>query len=221
MINVLIVDDHPTIRIGTKAILECEEDMKVSILTDIEEILDAVKAEKYEIFLVDLYMPEVNGIGLTKMILQLNSDAKVLIYSGFDLISHYNILIAAGAVGFISKLATPEQLTNAIRCAMREEAVIPLQLLKQLRRTNVALATEDGLQNLGDITLSNREQDILNCIGRGLTNKKISDELFLSQRAIEYNLTKIFNKLKVSSRAEALQVANKFGLISKQFVYHE
>ena len=139
-------------------------------------------------------------------------------HSGFDLISHYNILIEVGVVGFISKLATLEQLKNAIRCAMRDEAVIPLQLLKQLRRASVTSVTQEGLRKLGNLTLADREQEILNCIARGLTNMEISDELFLSKRTIEYNLTKIFNKLKVSSRVEALQVAKKFGLISKQSV---
>lgn len=218
MINVLIVDDHPAVGEGTRAIIEQETDMKAKFITNIDQVLDVIKEEKYEIYLVDLYMPKVNGIELTKMILQVEPDAIILIYTGFDIVSHYNILIEAGVGGFISKTASPEQLINAIRCALREETVIPLQLLKQLRRVDAGPSTSEGQQNLGDITLSSKEQQILDGISRGLTNKAIAIDLSMSQRTIEHNLTKIFSKLKVSSRTEALMKAREFGLMSRQLM---
>lgn len=218
MINVLIVDDHPAVGEGTRAIIEQEEDMKANIVTEIDKFLDILKENKYEVYLVDLYMPKVNGIELTKMILQDDPDATILIYTGFDLVSHYNLLIEAGVAGFISKTASPEQLITAIRCALREEAVIPLQLLKQLRRIDAGPSSREGQQNLGEITLSSKEQQILDGISRGLTNKAIAIDLSMSQRTIEYNLTKIFSKLRVSSRTEALIKAREFGLLSRQSV---
>jgi two-component system competent response regulator ComA len=214
MINVLIVDDHPAVGEGTRKIIEEEEDMKVNFITDIDKVLDILKENKYEIYLIDLYMPKVNGIELTKMILQTNPDATILIYTGFDLVSHYNLLIEAGVAGFISKTASPEQLITAIRCALREEVVIPLQLLKQLRRVDAGPTSNEGQQNLGDITLSHKEQQILEGIAKGLTNKAIAIDLSMSQRTIEYNLTKIFSKLGVGSRTEALIKAREFGLLS-------
>lgn len=216
MINVLVVDDHPAVGEGTRTIIEQEEDMKANIITDIENVIDVLKEDKYEIYLVDLYMPKVNGIELTKMILQVDPDAIVLIYTGFDLVSHYNLLIEAGVAGFISKTASPDQLITAIRCALREEAVIPIQLLKQLRRVDARPSSSEGQQNLGDITLSSKEQQILDGISRGLTNKAIAIDLSMSQRTIEYNLTKIFSKLGVGSRTEALLKAKEFGLLSLQ-----
>lgn len=104
---------------------------------------------------------------------------------------------------------------------MREEAVIPLQLLKQLRRVDARPSTSDGQQELGYITLSDKEQKILEGISKGLTNKAIAVELSMSQRTIEYNLTKIFSKLGVSSRIEALMKAREYGLLSKQSVSHD
>lgn len=218
MINVLIVDDHPAVGEGTRAIIEQEDDMKANIVTEIDKFLDIFKENKYEVYLVDLYMPKVNGIELTKMILQDDPDATILIYTGFDLVSHYNLLIEAGVAGFISKTASPEQLITAIRCALREEAVIPLQLLKQLRRIDAGPSSREGQQNLGEITLSSKEQQILDGISRGLTNKAIAIDLSMSQRTVEYNLTKIFSKLRVSSRTEALIKAREFGLVSRQSV---
>jgi two-component system competent response regulator ComA len=166
-------------------------------------------------------MPVMNGIELTKIILRYNPDAIILIYTGFDLIAHYNLLIETGVSGFISKAATKEQLITAIKCSLREEAVIPLQLLKQLRRVAAQPSTSDGQQELGYITLSDKEQKILEGISKGLTNKAIAVELSMSQRTIEYNLTKIFSKLGVSSRIEALMKAREYGLLSKQSVSHE
>ena len=218
MINVLIIDDHPALRIGTKAILDSEEDMKGSILTNIDEIIKAVQEKKYDVYLIDLYMPGINGLELTKTILTLDSEAKILIYTGFDLITHFNMLIEAGVSGIISKLISSEQLTTSIRCAMRNEAVIPLELMKQLRRVNTITPSIIDNQNIGILELSDREEAILRCIENGLTNKQISEELFLSQRTIEYNLTNIFKKLHVTSRAEALQTVRKLGLLSKNSI---
>lgn len=215
MINVLIIDDHPTLRIGTKTILDSQENMKADILTDTNAILESVRKKTYDIYLIDLYMPEINGIELTKMILKINSEAKVLIYTGFDLISHFNMLIEAGISGLISKLVSSEQLSNAIRCAMRNEVVIPMELFKQLRRnTSISSPKENG-QDIGIIELSSREESIIKYIEIGLTNKEISEKLFLSQRTVEYNLTNIFKKLHVTSRAEALQKIRNLGLLSK------
>jgi len=215
MIKVLIVDDHPAVGEGTKAIIEQEDDIQANVIVDSEKVLEEIKKEKYEVYLVDLYMPKLNGIELTKAILQINPDAIILIYTGFDIPTHYNLLIEAGVSGFISKTDTKEQLITAIRCAIREEAVIPLRLLRQLRRVDTGPTTNEGIQNLGSISLSSKEQQILEQISKGLTNKAIAINLSMSQRTIEYNLTKIFSKLGVSSRTEALIKAKEFGLISQ------
>lgn len=218
MINVLIVDDHPAVGEGTKAMIDQEEDMRADVLSDVEEVIANLKEEVYAIYLIDLYMPKVNGVELTKMILQVNPDAKILIYTGFDLVSHYNLLIEAGISGFMSKTATQEQLITGIRCALREEVVIPLHLLKQLRRVNAGPSTSEGEQSLGDIILSSKEQQILDEVSKGLTNNAIAINLSMSQRTIEYHLTKIFTKLGVGSRTEALLKAREYGLLSMQLM---
>lgn len=221
MIKVLIIDDHPAVGEGTKAIIEAEPGMEAEVITDTDNILDKLKVEKYQVYLVDLYMPKLNGIEITKVILQFDADATVIIYTGFDLVAHYNLLIEAGVTGFISKTASREQLITSIKCALREEAVIPLQLLKQLRRVEAGPSTNEGQQKLGDISLSSKEQQILEEISKGYTNKAVAINLSMSQRTIEYHLTKIFVKLGVGSRTEALIKAKEFGLISPQIVNNE
>ncbi|MFS0575903.1 response regulator transcription factor [Sporosarcina sp. 179-K 3D1 HS] len=214
--NILIVDDHPVVGEGTRSMIEQEQDWEATIITDMEEAIQEIKKQTYDIYLIDLFMPNMNGIEMTKLILQENSEATVLIYTGFDLVTHFNVLVDAGVKGFISKTATGEQLTTAIHCALRGEAVLPLHLVKQLRRIDTLPSTDEGQLNIGNILLTNREQQILEGISKGLTNKVIASNLSMSQRTVEYHLTKIFSKLKVSSRTEALLKAKEYGLLSLQ-----
>ena len=218
MVRILIVDDHPAVGEGTRAIIESVPEMNADVLTESDEILEYIKEGKYDLYLIDLYMPKINGIELTKIILEHDSEAIILIYTGFDLITHFNLLIEAGVSGFISKTATKEQLLTAIECALREEAVIPIQLLKQLKRVDTTPTINDGKRNLEDISLSTKEQQILDAISKGDTNKAIALKLSMSQRTIEYHLTKIFSKLGVGSRTEALMKAQELGLLSQSFI---
>ena len=213
MIRVLIVDDHPAVGEGTKNIIDQQVDMQAMIISESNQVIHVLKENQYDVYLLDLYMPKINGLELTKMILQVEPDAIVLIYTGFDVIAHYNLLIEAGVSGFVSKTSSSEQLITAIRCALREEAVIPVQLLKQLRRGDAAPFTDEAQQSLGDMTLTLKEQQILEGIAKGKKNKEIAHNLAMSQRTIEYNLTKIFTKLGVASRTEALLKAQEFGLL--------
>ncbi|MGE7021914.1 response regulator transcription factor [Solibacillus cecembensis] len=212
MLKILIVDDHPAIRAGTKTILE-EADFRVEAYEDINKILQAASSKEFDLYLIDLYMPGIDGLTLTKKILNYNADAKILIYTGFDLNTHYNIILDAGASGFVSKLASSDQLITSIYCALREEIVIPIQLLNQLRQIEIKSTIDGNLDSQEIMTLTRKEQEILRYVSQGFTNKKIADTLYMSQRTVEYNLTKIFSKLKVHSRAEALSVATKQGLI--------
>lgn len=214
MINVLIVDDHPVVGEGTKSLIEQEEDMIANVIVECEDIVSLIKEEAYDIYLIDLYMPKINGIELTKIILQIEPEAKVIIYTGFDLASHYNLLVEAGVTGFINKTATQEQLITSVRCALREEAVISLQLLRQLRRMSGSPSTTEDSQTIGELALSDKEQHILDGVSKGLTNKAIAINCSMSQRNVEHHLTKIFMKLGVSSRTEALLKAQEFGLLS-------
>lgn len=210
------MDDHPAVGEGTRAILESEGDMEADVLHDGRDISELLKEKSYDVYLIDLYMPNVNGIECTKSILKDDPDASVLIYTGFDVISHFNLLVESGVVGFVSKTATKEQLITAIRCALRGDVVLPLTLVKQLKRVSAVPVTGNVTNHLSEVVLSEKEQQILESVAKGLTNKAIATNLSMSQRTIEYNLTKIFSKLDVSSRTEALVKAKELGLLSQQ-----
>lgn len=219
MINILLVDDHIAVAEGTKALLEQDDRFQVSVCSEISVLDKIIEVEHFDVFLFDLYMPEINGIELSKQILQTYPDSRIIIYTGFDINPHFNLIVEAGISGFISKTSSREQIVRTIEGVLRGEAVIPLELFRELRRTQCTSSMMEGDEIINEITLSEREQQILQAIANGLTNKEISQALKYSQRTVEYSLTHIFEKLHVKSRTEALRKARKHHLISLVDIY--
>lgn len=217
MIRVLLVDDHPSVGEGTKHMIEQDPDIQVTIVFSGIEALERIEQNKFDVMLFDLNMPVISGLELTKRVIASDLDAVVLIYTGYDLATHYNMLLDAGVSGFISKASTREQLITAIRCALRGEAVVPVQLLKQLRRSEVRFQQSDG-KVIEEVSINEKEQLILREVATGGSNKEIAAKLFMSQRTVEYNLTRIFEKLNVRSRSEAIVEAGRLGLINERDV---
>lgn len=195
--------------------LEQESDMKVDVTYDNDKVETLLYDHGYDILLLDLYMPGMNGIELAKRIRKTHPDLKLLIYTGFDLSTHFNMLVEADINGFVSKTATSEQLVTAIRCASRDEVVIPLHLFKQLRRSEASVSETSESAEASGLSLNEKEQSILKEVASGFTNREIAQSLHMSQRSVEYTLTGIFNKLNVRSRTEALFKAQELGLVSK------
>lgn len=216
MIKILLVDDHPAVGAGTKGMIEQDENLIVTVVTSGEKALEVLQqGQQFDVFLFDLYMPTINGLELAKRVVKLDSEAIILIYTGFEIEPHFNLLVEAGVSGFVSKTASQEQLLSAIRCAMRNEAVVPVSLLKQLRRSDAkASVGKDG--EIEDVSINEKEQFILYQISLGKSNQEIAQTLFMSQRTVEYKITNIFRKLKVRSRAEAVMKGKEIGLIPDQ-----
>jgi len=211
VIRILLVDDHPSVGEGTKKMIEQDSELGVTVVLSALEALDEINKENYDIILCDLNMPGISGLELTKRLLQIDPDRKVLIYTGYEISSHFNLLIESGVSGFISKTASREQLNNAIRCAIRGDAVLPISLLKQLRRQEFIGGREVSVH---EVSITEREQQILHEVALGVSNKELAAQFNVSQRNVEYQLTKIFEKLKVRSRSEAIVEAKRLGLIS-------
>jgi len=216
MIQILLVDDHPSVGEGTKSMIEQEDDMKVAVVTSSMEALEVLKSQRFDVLMFDLNMPVINGLELTRRVIAINSDTPILIYTGYDISSHFNILVEARVSGFISKTASREQLITAIRCALRGEAVVPVSLLHQLRRNDARTAGSAKEKSLEGISIDEKEQMILQEVARGKGNREIAEILLMSQRTVEYNLTRIFGKLNVRSRAEAIIEAKRLGLIPNE-----
>jgi len=214
--EILLVDDHRSVVEGTKMLIESEPDMKVTIETDVYGVPDLARLKKFDVMLFDLYMPNINGADLSRKVLEYVPDAVILIYSGFDIAPHFNLLMESGVSGFIAKTSTREQLIQAIRCAARKEAIVPMQLLKQLRRQEIVLRGEKESENS---TITSEEEKLLRELAKGKSNKEISKTLMISQRKLEYSITAIFDKLRVNSRVEVIKKAKSLGILPSEDLY--
>jgi two-component system competent response regulator ComA len=209
-LDILLVDDHRSVVEGTKMLIEAEPDMRVTIETDVYLVVDLVRLHRFDVILFDLYMPHMNGADLTKKVLEYVPDAVILMYSGFEIAPHFNLLIESGVSGFVAKTSTREQLIRAIRCAVNKEAIIPMQLLKQLRRQEIIVSGETEREKT---TISSEEERLLRELAKGKSNKEMSKSLMISQRSLEYSLTEIFQKLRTNSRVDAIKKAKSLGIL--------
>lgn len=210
MAHILIVDDHRLVCEGTKNVLEREGDFQVDIVTSASEAEQIVEQRAYDVCLIDWCMPDMSGIELSKRILQKQPNAKIVICTGYDVVPFFNYFIELGITGFVSKTASSEQLITAIRCALRDEAVIPVHVLYQLYRCEVKEKMGEDEQ---PAVLGHSELELLLEVANGLCNKDIAKKHHTSQRTVERRLSRIFKKLHVSSRIEAVEKAEKLGLI--------
>lgn len=204
MIHILHVDDHPSVALGTKFILEKEEDFKVESVISGKKALELIKERDFDVFIFDLKMPEMNGRELAEKVIEINPEAKILIYTGYEIAPYFNELFTSGVVGFLSKTDSEEQMTQAIRSILDNNAIIPIPLISQLRE--IDLKSEDSLKN----PLNEEEMKLLGYIEEGKTTKEIAEVIHKSTRTIEYQLTKIFKMLNVNSRKEAVKQMKEF-----------
>jgi len=212
MLSILLVDDHISVAEGTKALLEQNRQYTISVCHSPLEVLKKLEIETFDLFLFDLYMPEINGIELSKMVLEKISDAKIIIYTGYDLTPHFNLIVESGVSGLVSKTASIKHLIRAIECAVNGEVLIPIDLFRNLRKSHDIHVLEKHGEAI-DVSLSEREKSILKYVSKGLTNREIAEKLIVSQRLVEYDLTNIYQKLKAKSRTEALTKATKYKLL--------
>ncbi|KAA9021602.1 response regulator transcription factor [Niallia endozanthoxylica] len=213
MINILIVDDHLSIIEGTKVLLEQEPDFQITVENSSLKAIDEIKLHDYDVLLFDLYMPHINGLELTKQALAYNSDLIILIYTGFDIKPHFNLLVEAGASGFLSKTSSREELVAGIRAALRQQVILPLALVRELRRPGIITS---GKNEQEKVILTELEERILSELAKGKSTREISSTLAMSQRSLEYNLTSLYQKFGVRTRVDTVVKAKKLGLIPEE-----
>ena len=217
-INVLVVDDHKAVLSGTKLLLE-HHGMNVTIAYNGNEALEKMQQHVFDVHLYDLKMPDMNGIELTKKTLELHPQAKIVIFSGEDILSNFNVLIAAGVSGIIDKAASANELMTGIQMAMQRMVVLPLDVVRQLS-SNTSQADANESTQL-EMPLNELEKSILEKAALGRTNKEIADEFNMVQRNVEYHLSHAYKKLNVTSRVSAIRKAAKMNIISVQLATNE
>ncbi|MCZ7534379.1 MAG: response regulator transcription factor [Acidimicrobiia bacterium] len=204
-IRILIVDDHPVVRAGLRAVIESQDDfLVVGEATTGEEAVRRVERDKPDLVLMDLQMPGMGGAVATRQICKFDPAPFVVVLTTYD--SDADILSAldAGAVGYLLKDAPPDVLFESIRSAARGDTVLSPAVASRL---------VDRVRRPSTNTLSGREMEVLDLVAEGLANKAVARRLHVSEATVKTHLVHIFTKLDVSTRTAAVAAAVDRGLI--------
>jgi len=195
MINILIADDHVLLRQGLKQIIELEEDMKVIYqASDGEEAYEIAKKISPDIILMDINMPNINGIKAAKMLKNDNPKNKIMFLTIYNDKEYLMEALKIGVEGYILKDADSDELIKAIRTISNGGVYIHPSLVSEIEN----LDTDECKKELTD-----REMQILSLIAEGYSNKEIADKLFLSEKTVKNHVYNIFRKLDVKDRTQA------------------
>ena len=202
-ISVLVADDHDIVREGTRRVLENEEDIAVvGEARDGEEAVEQAKRLKPDVVVMDIAMPKLNGIEATKQIKALVPATAILILTIYDNDQYIFSLLEAGAAGYLLKSIHSSALVEAIRSVYAGESVLHPAITRKVLHRFIP-SNGNGHTQVEDL-LSQRELEVIKLAARGLSNKEIAEQLFLSVRTVQGHLNHIFNKLNVGSRTEAI-----------------
>jgi len=210
-IRILLVEDHVVVREGTRQLLEREDDLSViGEAGDGEEAVKLATKLEPDVVIMDIALPKLNGIEATKQIKALLPSVAVLILTGYDYDEYIFSLLEAGAAGYLLKSVSGDELIAAIRAVNSGEPVLhPIVIRKLMTRFGLLDTTPTEVRP--SELLSEREMEVLKMAASGLSNKAISEELFISVRTVQAHLRSIFNKLAVGSRSEAVLYGLKRG----------
>ncbi|MEA2001436.1 MAG: response regulator transcription factor [Actinomycetota bacterium] len=216
-LRVLIVDDQALVRAGFVMILSAEPDIDVvGEAGNGVEALAAARDLQPDVILMDIRMPEMDGITATKKLCEGRpvdpSCPRVIILTTFDLDDYVYDALRAGASGFLLKDTPPDDLIDAIRIVAAGDALlapsVTRKLLEEFGRAPASPQPHAGLDDLTD-----REEQVLRNLARGLSNSEIADELFVSETTVKTHVSHILTKLELRDRVQAVVVAYESGLV--------
>ena len=214
-IRVLVADDQSMVRAGFRMLLSGEEDIEV--VAEASNGLEAVdKAARFDptVVLMDIRMPELDGLEATRRILAAEAATRILILTTFDLDEYVYEALRSGASGFVLKDDPPEQLIAAIRTVAGGEALLSPGVTKRVIKKFTRMpqtAPPPGLEELTE-----RELDVFRLIARGLSNAEIGRELFISDTTVKTHITHLFQKLDLRDRVQAVVLAYQCGLFETE-----
>jgi DNA-binding NarL/FixJ family response regulator len=208
MIRVLVADDHAVVRAGLEQVLDTADDVElVGLAADGAEAVRIARQERPDVVLMDLSMPELDGVGATRELATSHPEIRVVILTSFSDRDRILEALDAGATGYLLKDAEPAELLSAVRAASRGESPLAPKAATAVLRAR----TERRPAN----DLSERELDVLALVGAGLPNKLIARRLEISEKTVKNHLTSIFRALDVDDRTQAALWAQRNGVVER------
>jgi DNA-binding NarL/FixJ family response regulator len=210
-IRVLVADDQSMVRAGFRMLLAGEE--YIDVVAEASNGLEAVeKAERFhpDVILMDVRMPELDGLEATRRILATDNGARILVLTTFDLDEYVYEALRAGASGFVLKDDPPEQLIAAVRTVAAGDALLSPTVTRRVIKQFTRTPRREHPKEFAD--LSERERDVFRLITRGLSNAEIAGELYISETTVKTHVTHILQKLDLRDRVQAVVLAYQTGL---------
>ena len=212
-IRVVVADDEELVRTGLRLILDTEPDIEVvGVASNGRHVVEMATALHPDVVLLDIRMPEMDGLEATRLLLGGGSTSKVVVLTTFDLDQYVYDALQAGASGFLLKDAPAHQLVAAVRAAAAGDALLAPTVTKRLitefarRGPRVTPSTMQAL--------TERELEVLRLLARGLSNAEIAAELFIAEGTVKTHVARLLSKLGVRDRVQAVVLAYQSGLAS-------
>lgn len=212
--RVVIADDQAFVRIGFRMILTSGGIEVVGEAADGVEAVAAVRDLKPDVVLMDIRMPTMDGLEATRQIVRSSSDCRVLMLTTFDLDRYIYDALAAGASGFLLKDVTPEHLVAAVRLIETGDALLAPSITRRLVERFAADAPPAPAVHRDLAALTPREREVLTLVGHGRSNSELAGDLTLSEATVKTHVARIFAKLELRDRAQAVVLAYETGLVT-------
>jgi DNA-binding NarL/FixJ family response regulator len=214
-IRVLVADDHPVVREGLVAMLRTQPDFDiVGEATTGREALDLVARRDPDVLLLDLEMPDVDGVSVLRQLRERSSRTRAIVFTVFDTDDRIIAAVEAGAAGYLLKGAPRSEIFAAVRVVHAGGSLLePVVASKVLQHVRDAGARGGDASRAAPM-LTAREQNVLELMARGRTNKQIAAALSITERTVKFHVSSIFTKLGAGNRADAVTRALQAGLIA-------
>lgn len=210
--KLLLVDDHDVVRTGLQMLLESESDVQiVATAATGKEALEQMAIAEPDVVVMDIGLPDISGIEATRQIKERRPETAVVALTIHEDEEYFFQMLDAGATGYVPKRAAPEELLTAVRTAARGEVYLYPSLAKLLVRDY--LEHGEVSEGNGPNDLTTREQEVLELVAEGLTNREIGQELTISPKTVARHRENIMQKLNLHSRTELVKYAIRKGVI--------
>jgi NarL family two-component system response regulator LiaR len=211
VIHILVVDDHAVVREGLRAFISAKPDMElVGEAEDGEEAVLKARSLQPDVILMDLVMPGKTGIQAIQEIRAGNPEARILVLTSFGEDDQVFSAIKAGALGYLLKDSSPQELLEAIRCVYRGESSLHPAVARKL----ILSYGQDQPTEPGTDVLTEREVEVLKLVARGLSNQEIAQKLHVGEGTARFHVGNILGKLQLENRTQAALYALREGLAS-------